>query len=247
MRPAAVGLCLLVFAVGVSCTEDGGGTSGGGKGGVASVRAAADAARAAGTVRTSVDVTLDPGPVLTENHGEGGFDFAGDAGTLSVRAKTGAIEQPIELIVLGSDLYSRYPENSPKWYRQDWEGGLMQPGLAPAEWLDLLAAADDDDVTAEGTEEVGDASTTRYVVDLSYEEIVDAVDEELEERLADLAPTVEFEPFEVWIDDEGLPRRLRVTATMEQPDSTIDFVGTLELYDYGADVTIEPPDEFEEG
>lgn len=170
-------------------------------------------------------MTLDPGPVLTENQGEGGFDFADDAGTLSVRAKTGAIEQPIEMIVLGSDLYSRYPENSPKWYRQDWEGGLMQPGLAPAEWLDVLGAADDDDVSAEGREEVGDVSTARYVVDLSYEEIVEADDDELEDRLADLAPVVEFEPFEVWIDHEGLPRRLRVTASLEHSDSTIDFVG----------------------
>lgn len=245
MTRGAGGL-LALSILAASCSDGGGAVTG-----VDAVRGVAERARDAGTVRTALDMTTDSGSVEMRMHGEGEYDFAQEAGRFSAERKVGAIGSPFDTVVDDGHLYSRFPESSTTWFRREWgpdgRGALTQPALAPGGYLDLLTAAGEDDVEMEGTEDVRGVSTTHYVVDLSLDEIVDAVSGDLAEQVEALAPEVEVHPFGVWIDDEGLARRLELTLTLARSaDEVVDVTGTVELYDYGTDVEIEPPEEFEE-
>lgn len=253
-RGVRLSACVLALAL-LACSGDDGdpaGTTGEADGALGPVQGALDEARAAGSVRTTIEMSTDFGSAENVRRGEGEYDFDAAAGMLSQVTSTGEIRQPIEMIVVGSDLYTQYPENSPEWFRSDWVAdgeGVGQPALVPAFYLEMLAAAGDDDVEVEGTEEVDGVETTRYVVDLSFDEVLDGVSSELAVQIDPVADAGELHPFEVWIDDDGLVRRLEFAITLEGLGSSggdAEMSGTLDLYDYGAEVSVEPPETFEE-
>lgn len=242
--------CVLALAL-VACSTDSA-DSGGGDPALGPVQAALEKARAEGSVRTAIDMSTDVGVTESFRRGEGEYDFEDAAGALSLMTSTGRIEQPIEMIVVGPDLYTQYPENSPTWYRSQWMpdgGGIGQPAPAPGYYLEMLTVAGEDDVEAGGTEEVDGVDATRYVVDLSFDEVLEDVSSELQTQVEPVAEAAELHPFEVWIDEDGLVRRLHFAVTLEGRGSSggdAEMSGTLELHDYGADVSVEPPPRFEE-
>ena len=61
------------------------------------------------------------------------------------------------------------------------------------------------------------------------------------ERIIELVGVSEV-PFDVWIDDDGLARRMKY----EQPLPTTNgakgsMTTTMEMYDFGVEVNVEPP------
>jgi outer membrane lipoprotein-sorting protein len=76
---------------------------------------------------------------------------------------------------------------------------------------ELEASSDFEEV---GREEVRSVETTRY------------------------RGTVEDGPIDVWIDDNGLLRRFQFT---DEPTASETSTVTVELFDFGADVDVEPP------
>ena len=154
--------------------------------------------------------------------GEGAVDNRARRSQLSLRGGGRATE----LVLDGSVLYARLPMLG--WVSADLErvGKLLGDGLGeltglvedgPTGVLEQLRAVGD--VEELGREQVRGVETTRY--------------------RALLRPPGGTEedalPVEVWIDDDGLVRRLRVTYGQRAASVTV------ELFDFGADVDVEPP------
>jgi hypothetical protein len=118
----------------------------------------------------------------------------------------------------------------------------------PRELLDVLEAVSGE-VETVGTEELRGVATTHYraTVDLAnYERLVLAGErEQLRSMLGDLidGAGVSEMPFDVWLDETGLVRKLALTFTQTQPGTTDTAEASMafELYDYGADVEIDLP------
>lgn len=112
----------------------------------------------------------------------------------------------------------------------------------PAQALAYLRVADD--VKEVGTEEVRDEETTRYRLTVDLREAAERSPDYravIEQGLA-TGGSAEV-PTDVWVDGDGRVRRVRMVyadvATAE--GMTADVTVTTELYDFGAEVEIEPP------
>jgi LppX_LprAFG lipoprotein len=121
----------------------------------------------------------------------------------------------------------------------DLQQMMQLSGTDPSQSLDLLLAAGTD-FREVGEEEVRGVSTTHYEGTVDLEKVAEQVPEEAREsyrRLLELSGQTEV-PMEVWIDDEGLTRRIAYEQSLAD-GSTMAL--TQEYYDFGADVDVEPP------
>jgi hypothetical protein len=171
----------------------------------------------------------------------------------------------IEAVQDGTVMYLRFPAVSDElpdgksWVRIDPTTMAEAQGFDfeqfeqftsndPRKMLDFLKAVSGE-VETVGTEELRGVSTTHYraTVDLrNYERLVPAEDrEELSSMFGELIEQsgVSEMPFDVWLDDAGLVRKLELTFSQTQPGTTdvAEASMAFELYDYGADVEIELP------
>jgi hypothetical protein len=157
-----------------------------------------------------------------------------------------------EVVYDGRLLYMAAPGSSggpeQRWVAIDLgeDGRLGQFGgfdrADPAQALAYLRAADD--VEELGTEEVRGAETTHYRLTVDLREAA--------ERLPDYSAVIEQSlatggaaevPTDVWVDEDGRVRRVRMVygdvPTAEGTSAEVTV--TTELYDFGADVDVEPP------
>ena len=135
-------------------------------------------------------------------------------------------------------------------------GGFGAGTTDPSAYAGLFAGVFD--VRASGEQEIEGVSTTHYVgtIDLKkvLEGFADVVGEEVDAAAKEqLEATVEqFEslgidekiPFEIWIDDEGLPRRQRITMDFGDLIPGTDEASmamTVDYSDFGQPVDIEVP------
>jgi hypothetical protein len=129
-----------------------------------------------------------------------------------------------EAIAIGKDLYMRGDwlagfATDGKWLKQTGElGDDSLANLSPERLLAMLRAASSETVRI-GEEDVRGVSTVRYRL------TVDCEKAEL-----DCQGTA---PVEVWIDEDGLVRRIALNDDGAE--------GTIEFFDFGAEVSIEPP------
>jgi hypothetical protein len=117
---------------------------------------------------------------------------------------------------------------------------LLQLGSAdPSQALQLLQAASPD-FHEVGREEVRGTPTTHYAGTVDFSKLAISGPPVLRQsyrRIIELSGQGEL-PVDVWIDEDGLTRRIRYVqdlpggATMEQ---------TQDYYDFGVDVNVEPP------
>lgn len=173
----------------------------------------------------------------------------------------------IEVVVVGSDVYLNLGPiadllgTDVRWVSMtlpDLEdgagGGVTAPD--PQAPLDLLAGLGED-VTEVGREDVRGTETTHYRGVVRVEDAFEAIPEEergqLEEALATLVPDLVLPdvPVDVWVDDEGLLRKVSLTVDASGfglPDITPvtgSATVTVEYFDIGAPVDIEVPSEDE--
>jgi hypothetical protein len=117
---------------------------------------------------------------------------------------------------------------------------LMQLGGSdPSQSLDLLRAASND-FAAVGDEAVRGVQTTHYRGTIDMEKLAQqgpAKARESYRRIIEETGQKQI-PVDIWIDEDGLTRRLRYEQKMPGGGST-DF--TQEFYDFGADVDVEAP------
>jgi hypothetical protein len=184
----------------------------GGAGGGDPLAAAQSKMGAKGTARASIDAVTKSG---TE-HCDMELDF--DGGRLGVRCDppagtpAGDLEVPVEMRTIGDTMYVRSGRGS-KWVKSD--GGTDELSqIDPRTMLEQLQK-EAREVTVVGKEGLQSVETTRY-------HLVDS----------------DGAPMDVWVDGDGLVRRMRA----------VDGVGTADearvdvaFFDFGADVGIEPP------
>ena len=221
------------------------------------VSRAADATTESGTAR--FEMTID-----TSGAGAGADASIEARGIADMAGKRMSMTMSIpqagdmEAVLDGSTMYMRFPMfqqalgvDSP-WVSMDVERLAAMQGIDvsqlqaganndPTQALQALRGASDD-LAEVGSEEVRGVETTHYrgTMDLRKAGEQQGADKEQIERL--LAQVGQDTlPMDVWIDDDGLVRRMRMSPGADGVDVDVD----LELFDYGTDETVEvpPPDQ----
>jgi hypothetical protein len=118
----------------------------------------------------------------------------------------------------------------------------------PTKFLEYLATVSSG-VEETGRETVRGVETTKYHAVIDFEKAIEQVAPETFEmlgvepdafadELAQMQSAIGAElPVDVWIDDDGLMRRMRMDMTIEGQTAAVD----MEMYDYGVDVEVEAP------
>lgn len=155
---------------------------------------------------------------------------------------------------------SRQVPGAPEWFAVDFDElarvtGKRSLGLGasdPSQTLEYLRGASKD-LEEIGAEPVRGEDATHYRARVDLDRAVSLAPEAQRSLVGDAVAqfksqfgTAEF-PVDVWIDGDGLPRRLRYEldladydASGEVPEGAI-MSFTMELFNFGTPVTIEPP------
>jgi hypothetical protein len=127
----------------------------------------------------------------------------------------------------------------------DLSGFVQFIQVDPTRILGLIESGIED-VQEGGAEDVRGVSTTKYTGTLDLTKAPDASDdlEEAFDRVLEDAAFTEI-PVTVWVDDEGLVRRLgyEIPIAADRGGGTAKVA--VELYDFGVDVTIDVPSDDE--
>ncbi len=142
--------------------------------------------------------------------------------------KMSTTSQGMESVMLmrGSEMVMEDPTGGSGWVRMDLSGtGMSNAGSQdPLSEVEKLLAAED--VQESGSEDVNGVGTTRYSGSYSAAEAASKIgDEELAQQAEQLYGQMGIESveFEVFVHDDGLPRRVTSSAG-DVMESTIDFL-----------------------
>ena len=224
---------------------------------------AAGKTAAAGSARVATEVRVaDPGLGQVRFSGQGAFDFDERKGEMDLRlleGEEGAFGGRSKAVFVDTSVYYQLPPGAlgggETWIRLDLQniadasgldfGPLVQGSQAdPSQYLLWLSALGPG-VTKIGEEEIRGVPTSRYraVVDLNLLESQAPPGKEAEwsayvQTLRDRIG-LDFIPVEVWVDDDGLIRRLYHEHGFATEGTSA--VVTTELYDFGVDVNVKAP------
>lgn len=192
--------------------------------------------------------------------GTGEFDAGGKRARMTVAYDIAGQEFELEMAMDLPLMYMRFPPefgaqlpSGKSWIKFDLQNlgeqlgfdfqQLMQASQAdPSQGLEYLRGVSD--VETVGEESVRGVDTTHYqgVIDLRQvaKEFPDA--KESIDRIIELT-TVDRVPADVWVDGDGFVRRMRLDyqGMRFAPGQRGDMTMTMELYDFGAEVDVEPP------
>lgn len=255
-KKLATGLCALGLVLGgVACGNSSGGA------GPNALAVAAEKATDAGSSRMTMTMSMSVSGQELSMEGEGVFDYDEQLGEMTMTiAGLGGREQSFDMIVEDHYLYMKLPPElgGGGWTRMDLTdvvgaGGTNQFSQDPSQYLDFLRGAGED-VEEVGTEDIDGVTTTHYKAELSFDAILDYAAESgegTEEEIDALRTQLETLgdesiPSEVWIDEDGLPRRMKLSMDVEAGGQSADMDLTIGLSDYGVEVDVEPPSDFEE-
>jgi hypothetical protein len=232
----------------------------------AAVAQAATKYEEAGSSRVSMSATMTgvPGGPFTFR-GEGEFDRERGRMTMDMselgEATGGAFAGELEMILDDLVMYMKFPEaiteqlpGGKSWVRIDLrEAGkelgidleeLMQVQQSdPSQSLQYLRGASDD-FKEVGEEEVRGVETTHYRGTIDLHKAVEQLPEDSREsfeRAIDLIGTDDL-PLDVWIDDDGMARRMKYEQPLPSAGGEEGAMElTMEFFDFGVDVDVEPP------
>ncbi len=168
--------------------------------------------------------------------------------------------EPLELIVVGDTAYMRWGFFNLLLGTDDWielpadetgsvtgQFGFGAEANSPAELINQLRDANAD-VQEIGRETVRGVETTHYLATVNLKQLAEELpsDEraELEEQFGNTS--IDEFPIELWIGDDGLLYRyqmvLDATTAPEDMGEIQSMTMTFDIFDYGAEITVEPPD-----
>lgn len=218
------------------------------------VAAAAAKTSDAGSSRVAFEVTATPFGREVTVRGQGAFDYEASRGRLELDASSLLAGSRLEVRIVDSRVFVRVPAalawipGAKPWVAVGDKSldayGLRELQQDPGQLLGLLRASSTQ-VTKTGTAVVRGVETTRYVAQLeltkALEANADALGLTATERAALQSAAEEFRarstrqtlPIAVFVDDEGLVRRL----TLRDADGSI----SVDLWDFGADVDVQAP------
>ncbi len=237
----------------------------------AEVAAAAGKTADAGSYRAEFALTMDgaipgsPGRRVAMD-GEGVFDAKAQSGRMtfdmSEFAKAVGAQDfgDMEIVMERFVMYMKFPllqqlqPGMKPWIRFDLRKLAAQQGLDlaglqqvnqsdPRQALLYLRAASGP-VDEVGEEDVRDVATTHYRMTVDLEKVAKLDPEQREnvERVIEQSGVREV-PTEVWVDDDGLVRRMKLAYDDMRfaAGQRGDMAMTMELYDFGVDADVEPP------
>jgi hypothetical protein len=223
--------------------------------------AAVDKTTKAESLRMGFRVALEAAGQSGDMKGEGVFDYRRNAGQMQMDLS--GLDQgmeDVELIVDGDIIYMRgFDDELPAgktWMKIDTSkvAGAPQLGLSrlnqPAVELQYLRAASES-VETKGLEKVRGVETTRYhtVIDLS-KLAAEAADEapprlrkQIRQEAKKLLAETEIDelPTDVWIDADGLLRKMAVDFSFAAEGDTARMHSTVEFFDFGVPVQVSRP------
>src|SRR5262249_42175320 len=97
-----------------------------------------------------------------------------------------------------------------------------------------------------GSEQVRGTPTTRYAATFDVGKLAAQVPDEFQGSFEDMGMSFP-KPADVWIDEQGRPRKIHYAITMKvpkgmgSPATTMTNELTMELYDFGVPVDVRPP------
>jgi hypothetical protein len=168
----------------------------------------------------------------------------------------------MEIRTIGDTSYIRFPFFSlflgaeTEWIAAPAEEGMDAAsgfgGASPGNPSDFLEAFGDANGTAEelGREEIRGVETTHYLVVFDMEELLEnATPEERAELEAQGPLPIDELPMDLWIGDDGLVYKYVIEmdgSDLPEGEAFESMIMVFEMYDYGEDIVIEPPEEYTE-
>lgn len=258
MKRLCLGFAALAIALaGAACGDPQDGGGGAAAGGVHALAAAADNAAEAGSSAMTMTMTLPIAGDEMTAEAEGIFDFERQIGEMTMTVDGPGIargfdDAEYDVIVEPEYGYMRMPRSlgmGTGWYRMSIAAprvdatGIDQLTQDPTQFLEFLRAAAGDEVEEAGTAEIRGVQTTHYEAEISFEKALEQAPnqeavEELEAKLGGSLEDLGTVPVEVWIDEDGLPRRIDISVR------GMDV--SAELFDYGIEVDTVIPEKFKE-
>lgn len=202
--------------------------------------------------------------------GKGAFDYRRPRGFLSYEMTLPEVgDVRMEMRMLGTQLYMQMPDelggaglpSGKEWFGVDLAKSLEQVGLGsfdftrqqdPAQMLRYLQAASAD-VTEAGYDEVRGVQTTRYLGRMDLRKALDAGVDELgmsaaEREQARKGMKLMLDqlgsasvPFEVFIDEQGLLRRMSMDMSLTIEGEQLQMEMQMDYYDFGVAVDVQAP------
>jgi hypothetical protein len=213
------------------------------------------------TMRAQMDGIPGGDEFVTTAEGVIGLD--GAAFDLDGRIQAGGESYQMKMRLVDGALYMRVsgvPNAPDGWMKTPVPRLGLSSGSAfgsttdPTGVLDLLNGVSGD-VQHVGTEKVRGVETTHYflLLDLSRaaesDDVPPDVREQLQDEMATLGIAMPLLPTDVWIDDDGMLRKLELSidfgdlfggfAGDDAPSMSMTM--TMELYDFGVAVDVKPP------
>jgi hypothetical protein len=192
------------------------------------------------------------------------LDYSGLLAALGAQADQARGLMPDEMRIDGTTVYMRMPgiaalRSGKSWVRFDAAELAAQQGLDqslfgsqlgrndPSQFLEYLKGASDR-VQEIGRDEVRGVPATHYhaVIDMTKAPagLTDAQRAHYEQAIAELAERSGLTelPTDVWIDDEGLLRRIVMNVSLSAPGAgSASMLMTMDLFDFGVEIVVEAP------
>ena len=200
---------------------------------------------AAGSGRYVLITTTKVNDVDVTFSGEGIYDWSADLGQTTYDIPVGKVLQRL----LGPDLFLALPQQPKVFFKlktSDVANSPVGGTVDPSAQLHLLAAVE----TAEavGEEEVRGEPTTHYRGTYDVARAIRGgrgVQQPALTSLLGVAKDMKEASYDVFLDEDGLLRRLQQTVEVPASDATggqeLAVTTTLELYDFGIEVKVVPP------
>jgi hypothetical protein len=213
------------------------------------VNAASTTSAEAATANFTLDSTTTAAGQTVTITGQGQLDSSQQAVSLDLTT-TGAGTDALTLsqVVVGDTAYLKGVPGQPadQWLSMSLDQfGASGSGSDPSAQLGLLSDVADD-VTEAGTEDVNGVEATKYTGTIDLAKAADAAEADgadgaaLREQYTALGLTAV--PFEVYVDEDGLPVRMVTTISAAVEGQDLESATTVDFSDWGSDVSIVAPE-----
>lgn len=188
------------------------------------------------TMAMEMEMVIE-GPFTISTEAQGVYDI--DSGNSRFTVEAG--ERSLEMRTVDGTLYMKVPAvgGKERWLASPVPAGGAESGMLqtdPTTYLDLLEAVASD-IDEVGRERVRGVPTTHYRFDVDPTKVESQSPQFGADTLS--AVGVETLPLDVWVDEDDLPRRIRMALGASGSDIKVD----IEMFDYGEPVDVDAPPE----
>lgn len=192
-----------------------------------------------------------------EMTGTGEMDFRANSAYMSMQLKGVPImgAGTTEALFIDGTGYTRDSSSDPdaKWIKVDVpEGSSSSPFMAlpgnqqgdPSQFVDSLRSVSGD-IQDLGAESLDGVLVTHYRATIDIDRMLEEMGGASKGAFDEQIESIEFDPMDVWIDHEGLLRRMNFGAGFDgasEMPMTFEMHFSMSLHDYGVPVDITAPD-----